>query len=161
MSPTPPPEPPPSRIAWPTYLTGGAVILGVLVDQLFHTRDLPDYLAIPGGLIAAGSLAYMAWAIKTLRWHNTPIEANRPARTLVMDGPYNATRNPIYISHVLFTLGLGMVLGSRTVVLLTPLLGVALHYLSVEPEERHLRKKFGREYDQWASDTPRWFWRNL
>jgi protein-S-isoprenylcysteine O-methyltransferase Ste14 len=161
MSTDTPPDRPPCRFAWPPYLAGGVFIGGLLLDGILRLRPPVEYFTIPGGLIAAGAAAYVLWAVKTLRWHETPIRADKPARTLVTDGPYQSTRNPIYIGVVLAAVGVGLVFGSWGVVMLSPLLGVALHYLCVIPEERHLSVKFGREYAMWAAETPRWHWRNL
>ena len=41
-------------------------------------------------------------------------------------------------------------------VLLIPVLFFALTKLAIEPEERHLREKFGEAFERFRARTPRW-----
>ena len=149
----------PALRPWPQLLVGGAIVLGLAVDLSLGT-DRPDALltVIGGPLVVAAALTNL-WCARVLREHDTPIQANRPANALVTEGPYFYSRNPIYVSYVTLVFGLGLVLGSWTVTLLAPVVAVALHYLSVLPEERHLHQKFRAKYAQWAGETPRWLFR--
>jgi len=159
VKPPTPPEEPPVRHPWPQLLVGAAIIGGLAVDiALGFERPDALFTVIGGPLVVAAILTIM-WCARLLRERDTPFQANRPARALVTDGPYVYSRNPIYVGYVALVFGLGLVLGSWTVTLLAPLVAVALHFLSVLPEERHLQQKFGEEYDQWAADTPRWLFR--
>ena len=149
----------PALRPWPQLLVGGAIVLGLAVDLTLGT-DRPDaLLTVIGGPFAAAAVLTILWCARLLREHETPIQANRPATALVTDGPYFYSRNPIYVAYVALVFGLGLVLGSWTVTLLAPLVGVALHYLSVMPEERHLQQQFGEKYKQYVSETPRWLFR--
>ncbi len=71
-------------------------------------------------------------------------------------GPFSVSRNPIYVSHVALTAGVGLLLGSVGVLLLTPTLAYALTKLSIEPEERHLEAQFAGAFRDYAARTRRW-----
>jgi protein-S-isoprenylcysteine O-methyltransferase Ste14 len=150
---------PPARLPWPQLLAGGAIIGGLAVDLLLGTERPHALFTMIGGPIVVAAILVNLWCARLLREHGTPIEANRPATELVVDGPYMYTRNPIYVCYVALVFGLGLALGSWTVTLLAPLVGVGLHFMSVLPEERHLQRKFSEKYAEWAAYTPRWVFR--
>ena len=156
MKPPPPPEEPPARQPWPQLLVCGAILGGLAVDFMLGSARPDALFTVIGGPLVVAAVLTIVWCARILREHHTPIEAYRPATALVTDGPYFYSRNPIYAGYVALVFGLGLVLGSWTVTLLAPFLALALHFFSVLPEERHLRQKFGEEYDQWAAETPRW-----
>jgi protein-S-isoprenylcysteine O-methyltransferase Ste14 len=158
-TPSPAPEAPPARLPLPQILVGVAIIGGLAVDLALGT-DRPDALyTVIGGPIVVVAVLTIVWCARMMREQETPFQANRPATALVTEGPFLYSRNPIYVSYVALVFGLGLVLGSWTVTLLAPLVGLALHYLSVLPEERHLQQKFGKDYDIWAAETPRWLFK--
>jgi protein-S-isoprenylcysteine O-methyltransferase Ste14 len=146
----------PAVRAWPQLLVLGAIVLGLAVDLIFGLDRPHELFTLVGGPFVVAAVLTILWCARLLREHETPIQANRPATALVTDGPYFYTRNPIYASYVALVFGLGLVIGSWTVTLLAPVVAVALHYISVLPEERHLQQKFGDKYAEYALETPRW-----
>ncbi|MBI3049592.1 MAG: isoprenylcysteine carboxylmethyltransferase family protein [Acidobacteria bacterium] len=126
--------------------------------------DRPWPLPIGGGA-ARTTVAWVfvaAWAglgagaIGAFRRHRTSPIPFRPATTLVTAGPYTFTRNPMYVSLALLTLGLALFLNTWwAVVLLVPAL-VAVQQFVIGPEERYLRRRFGAEYDQYTRQVRRW-----
>ncbi len=149
--------PPPSRVPWPPLLFIAVIIGGRVLDV---SLDLPKIsfgsVKIVGGILCALGLVNNIWCALTLRGHNTTILPHRAVATLVTSGPYRFSRNPIYISELALTVGIALVLRSWTILALTPPLFFALTKLAVEPEERHLREKFGAKFDAFCARTPRW-----
>ena len=150
-------ERPPSRIPWPPLLFIAVIVGGRALDHLLPMLSIPALPAhLAGALLVALGLATDAWCALVLRRHNTTILPHRAVAALVTSGPYRHSRNPIYICELALTLGCGLLLRSPAIVMLTPLLLFALTKLAIEPEERHLRAKFGREFERYAAQTPRW-----
>ena len=75
---------------------------------------------------------------------------------LIMSGPFRMVRNPLYLGN--WMIWSGLVLASRLVWMLPIAWAVfALQYgTMVIWEEARLRSKFGRQYDRYALDVPRW-----
>jgi protein-S-isoprenylcysteine O-methyltransferase Ste14 len=75
---------------------------------------------------------------------------------LIMSGPFRMVRNPLYLGN--WMIWSGLVLVSRLVWMLPIAWAVfALQYgTMVIWEEARLRSKFGRQYDRYALDVPRW-----
>jgi protein-S-isoprenylcysteine O-methyltransferase Ste14 len=159
---------PPARLPWPPLLIVGALILGQGLDRLFGQGldrltggALSGLVAFPGApligaLVVALALANDVWCALTFARLKTTILPHRAASRLATEGPFRFSRNPIYVSHVAVVAGLGLLLGSPFVVLLTPFLAFALQKLSIEPEERHLRAKFGPDFSAYVARTRRW-----
>lgn len=150
-------ERPPSRIAWPPLLFIAVIVAGRGLDAVFAAPEIPGWPAeLAGAVLVALGLANDVWCALTLRRHDTTILPHRAVMRLVTSGPYRYSRNPIYISELALALGCGLLLRSPAILALTPLLFLALTKLAVEPEERHLRAKFGAAFEAFEARTPRW-----
>jgi protein-S-isoprenylcysteine O-methyltransferase Ste14 len=147
---------PTTRIPWPPILIAAAICGGLVLDHLAPWAILPPLASLFGGAVIALTLANDIWCALTLSRHRTTILPHRPASALVTDGPYRYSRNPIYVSHVATTLGVGLLLRTPWIALLTPLLVVGLTRLAILPEERHLSRKFGADFAAYAARTRRW-----
>jgi len=80
----------------------------------------------------------------------------RPATTLVTNGPYRVTRNPIYIGFILLYFGIAILATSVWMLLLLVPLLIVLQRGVVEREETYLDAKFGEEYGKYKARVPRW-----
>ena len=80
----------------------------------------------------------------------------RPATALVTTGPFAHTRNPMYVSLALVTLGLGVLLATWwPIILLAPTLLIVQTFV-IQPEERYLRRRFGADYEAYTRRVRRW-----
>jgi len=154
------PDRPPARAPWPPMLIVATLAAGATLDAM-SGGALKSYVSFSAARILGGGVVTLAiandiWCAATLARHRTTIMPHRAASHLATDGPFQWSRNPIYISHVAATFGLGLLLNSPFTILLTPLLALALARLSIEPEERHLLSKFGEDYRAYMARTRRW-----
>ena len=151
---------PPARLPWPPLLMAATVAVGVALGRIAGdaTGTLLSGVIFQaaGGVLVAAALALDIWCARTLARRETTILPHRAASSLVIEGPYRFSRNPIYIAHVTLVLGVGLILAAPFIVALTPLLALVLQKLSIEPEERHLRAQFGADFDAYVARTPRW-----
>lgn len=156
MSPSETIDEPPSRIPWPPILIAASIGGGLVLDHLAPLASLPPIMRVIGGAVIVIAIVNDIWCAWTLARHNTTVMPHRPVSYLVTHGPYRFTRNPIYVSHVAATIGIGLLLRSPWILLLTPLLVVGLTQLAILPEERHLARKFGAGFANYAARTRRW-----
>lgn len=148
---------PPSRIPWPPLLMLATIGAGAILDALLPAPfPLPDAARAIGATIIVAALANDIWCAMLMARHKTTIRPDRAVSNLVTQGPFRRSRNPIYVSHVALVFGLGLVLGSLWTILLSPALAIGLTKLAIEPEERHLFKKFGSRFDAYVAQTRRW-----
>jgi protein-S-isoprenylcysteine O-methyltransferase Ste14 len=148
---------PPVRIPWPPLLIALTIAGGLALDALAPIPLAPSMaVQFAGGALVALALVNDIWCARALWRHKTTILPHHPVSHLVADGPYRYSRNPIYVSHVVLTFGVGLLLRSPWIVLLAPLLVVGLTRLAIVPEERHLSRKFGADFAAYAARTRRW-----
>ena len=77
------------------------------------------------------------------------------AKSLVKEGLYAHTRNPMYVGTLLFALGFCLMYGSPWMYLTVFPFFLLVYVSIVFEEERFLREKIGGEYDEYVRDTNR------
>ncbi len=104
-------------------------------------------LLIAGCLVALTGLGIRAYAAGHLE----------KDQSLATGGPYAYTRNPLYLGSLLIGVGL-VVAGAQWVLGVVFVVFFLVVYLPVmRREERNLRRRFGRELDDYAAAVPLFF----
>jgi protein-S-isoprenylcysteine O-methyltransferase Ste14 len=95
-------------------------VLGILLDAAYPVHFLPSPVAwtIGGLVLAAGIALGPFWRIRAMRRTNTTVRPDRPATTLVTDGPFRYSRNPLYLALTLMYAGIGIIANSLWALLL-------------------------------------------
>ncbi len=150
----------PSAFPWPPVLFAGTLLFGFAMGRLMPLRwpgldDLPARI-IGYGFGVAG-IGLSAWAILTLYSARTNIMPNRAADRLITWGPFRIWRHPIYMAETLILLGLAQISLNVWFVISAVLFTLLVRGLAVMPEERHLKAKFGAEYEAYMDRSRRWF----
>jgi protein-S-isoprenylcysteine O-methyltransferase Ste14 len=78
-----------------------------------------------------------------------------PPRRIVAQGPYRYTRNPMYLGHLIFMLGLALTFWSWFALVLL-VLRAAWFQLRVKGDEARLEAAFGAEYAAYRARVKRW-----
>lgn len=122
--------------------------------QLDRSIGLPQVL---GMVIAALGISMILWVGATFvrRGKGTPIPIEPPKR-LVINGLYRYVRNPMYVGAVLIVIAEGIYFGSWLLLLYAAGLWAMLHLAMVIFEEPQLKRRFGKEYEQYMAVVPRW-----
>lgn len=111
-------------------------------------------------LLAWGYLQY--WLIGTYRTRlgGGGPGMNTPPEHLVTTGPYAWCRNPMYLGHVVFLLGLTLTFQSLLGLLITVATAIWFHF-RVQRDERRLSERFGQAYVDYSARVRRWIPRLL
>lgn len=153
-----PHEPDPGSIIAPSpVVLLGTFLCGVAFDRRKRVESLPRPLnAIVGIACLVAGTGLFVGAIRTMRRAGTgPSHADEPA-SLLTEGVFGYSRNPIYLGNCLQYVGLSLLYNSLwPLVLLAP----AVAYLDrvVAREERYLEATFDEEYRRYSDDVGRWF----
>jgi protein-S-isoprenylcysteine O-methyltransferase Ste14 len=147
----------PGVIAKPPSLFVAALAAGFALEWIVPTsfvRGAPRF-ALGAALLGAG-VWLMSASMRQQRRAGTNIETDRPTETIVTDGPYRWSRNPIYVALVLIYLGVAVLGDSLWVLgLLVPLL-VVMRFGVIAREEAYLDRKFGDVYRAYRARVRRW-----
>jgi|SRR5581483_3515836 len=126
-------------LAWELLLHGGQL------------RFAPLFLP----LMAWGYLQYRLCGRYRIQRGGGGPGMDTPPERLVTTGPFAYTRNPMYLGHIIFLVGLALTLHSPLAALLAAFTAVWLHY-RVRRDERRLVERFGEPYAAYLGRTKRW-----
>jgi protein-S-isoprenylcysteine O-methyltransferase Ste14 len=118
-----------------------------------------SWLAIPLWLIGSLVILDCFWNF-TVKGRGTPVPID-PPKELVITGPYNYVRNPIYVGVLLIFLGHFLWFGYWALLIYTASALIGVHLFVILYEEPTLKRKFGSEYEEYFKRVPRWiprFW---
>jgi len=89
---------------------------------------------------------------------DTTVDPRSPekASTLVTDGVYEFTRNPMYLGFVLMLGGWVAILASPASIAIVALYAFYLDRVQIPPEEAALKARFGAAFDDYAARVRRW-----
>ena len=114
---------------------------------------IPTWVGYPivilGLVLAFGAMTQFSRA-------KTTVDPHGSVSTIVVDGPYRFSRNPIYVGLVCVLIGLPLALGTLWGLVLSPLFIVLMNNLVIQHEEAYLEKKFWDEYTSFKSRVRRW-----
>lgn len=134
-------------------LIAAATKIHLMVWGAFTIRPLT---AIAGTLLMLGGLTLTAFCVRLFRAKDTPVRPTRPVKTVVINGPYAYSRNPIYLGMLLFLSGISVLLNSPAFALTVLLFWLTVHFGAVIPEERYLLRTQGNTYRQYQQQVRRW-----
>jgi protein-S-isoprenylcysteine O-methyltransferase Ste14 len=117
----------------------------------------PNSLEAVGGasLIAWGVLLNI-WAERLFRRGTTGVCPFSPAAVLVKRGPFNLSRNPMYLGLIAISVGATLATDTFSNIWISVAFAIWLHYAYVLPEEEFMHDRFGVDYEQYTKRVPRW-----
>jgi protein-S-isoprenylcysteine O-methyltransferase Ste14 len=149
----------PNKIPWPPIIYANAALIALLLQWKFPLPWVTDsrqpMFQLAGLVLMAFALAIEFATGTALHKKNTTILPHRPASTLVTDGPYAWSRNPIYFANTILIAGAGLLFGAGWLILAAPIAAALTSQLAVKREEKHLEHKFGEAWRQYAARVPR------
>ncbi|MEE1612955.1 methyltransferase family protein [Microvirga sp. CF3016] len=142
----------------PPLAWGLAVLAGLSLHWLVPLPFLPATVpaAWLGTAVFVLALALVVWAIVTMSRAGSNVPTNRPTTTIVENGPYRFTRNPIYLGMFLGLIGLGIAFDNLWLLIMLVLFVIVIRYGVVAREEAYLDRKFGDSYRVYHSRVRRW-----
>jgi protein-S-isoprenylcysteine O-methyltransferase Ste14 len=90
-----------------------------------------------------------------MRLWGTLYVGGRKDKRLVTDGPYSICRNPLYVGSLLLGISLAMFLKSGLFLVAIVAVSTAYAAYLVPHEEQRLLRRFGRPYEDYRRQTPR------
>jgi protein-S-isoprenylcysteine O-methyltransferase Ste14 len=150
----------PSAIPWPPLIFVVAIVAALLMGSFYSLPWLPvtisDGLFAVGIMMVVGGFAFDIYSLRTLKKHKTTISPIKGAKNLVTSGPFALSRNPIYLGNTVITLGLGIATANPWFFIFAIIGAMAVNYLQILPEEKHLAHRFGKQWRVYAKKVRRW-----
>jgi protein-S-isoprenylcysteine O-methyltransferase Ste14 len=105
--------------------------------------------------LLAGVVLNLA-ADKALKEAATTVKPFQESAALVTEGPFSMSRHPMYLGMVLGLLGVAIVMGTLTPLLLVPLFAVVVQWEFIRVEERMLDARFGEAWQAYKANVRPW-----
>ena len=144
------------RLLPPVYLFASIVLMAALHELLPVARVLSDPWTLVGLIPMAAGVALPIAGARAFRRHQTTIKPFQVSTSLVQDGVFGFSRNPIYIGLILIVIGLALLLGTLTPFAVCIAFAALLHYRFVLTEEKMLAERFGAEWQDYSTRVRRW-----
>ena len=111
----------------------------------------------PGIALVAISWIPPVWAIVLFHREGTEVKPTSATnRKLITSGPYQFTRNPMYLGLVILTLGIAIWAGAWPMFGAPIALFATANWVHIPFEEAKMRRQFGAVYDNYVARVRRW-----
>lgn len=142
------------------------MLLAALVMWALHRwMPLAQWIDHPwnrlGWLPVLAGIGIAVAAIGRFQQAHTTVNPREPhtASSLVTDGVFRLSRNPMYLGLLLVLIGWALYLGSTSPWIVPPLFVMVVTVLQIIPEEQALEKLFGEAYHDYRQHVMRWIGR--
>jgi protein-S-isoprenylcysteine O-methyltransferase Ste14 len=144
-------------LAAPPFFFIIPLLVGAIVEYFVPTSLLATVPSIIIGLLFSwASLPFIILSLKSFYKVKTTFDARKTTTTLVTTGIYNISRNPAYLSLVLFYIGLSFLINSVWILILVMAAIYSVQKFCIEREEKYLESKFGSQYLNYKKKVRRW-----
>ncbi|MHA1945583.1 MAG: methyltransferase family protein [Candidatus Hodarchaeales archaeon] len=131
----------------------------VLLEIIFPENPIIIFpYNLIGLLMGVLGFALIIWANYTLL-QKISIEEREPFHTpsaLVLNGPFQFSRNPVYLSVIIIALGFAIFFGSLILFIFPPIFFIVFNRFLIRWEEKTLEEAFGEEYLNYKRHVRRW-----
>ncbi len=140
-----------------TVLVPGTVAVYVPLLLAGERRPAGGLLAMAACVLFALGAALYAWCVFDFATigGGTPAPIDAPRR-LVVRGPYQVVRNPMYVAVLAVILGQALLFRAAIVLAYAALVATGFFLFVTQYEEPHLRRTFGAEYEAYRARVGRW-----
>lgn len=135
----------------------GVVAFGVPIAAGLHSRQPLQFVRVATVLLAFGTFLLL-WCVREFYVCGRGTLAPwAPPRQLVTTGPYRLSRNPMYVAVIVILLGWSTLWLSSGLLIYTAVVLLAFHLRVRYSEEPWAARRFGIQWQAYATRVPRWF----
>jgi protein-S-isoprenylcysteine O-methyltransferase Ste14 len=142
---------------WPPVAIGAPWIAGWLVTQVWDDPvGLGRWRVAVGWALVVLFAMWNGWSLWLFARHETGLLPGQATHTMIEEGPYRLSRNPLYVGLLALYLGLALLAPTFWGLVLFPAAVLLVFWGAIRPEERFLRARFGGPYEDYARRVRRW-----
>jgi protein-S-isoprenylcysteine O-methyltransferase Ste14 len=142
----------------PPLIFVGGFLIGLAVERLVPVSGPPVPLRVVVGLLGlAGFLYFDGFATGAFgRAGTSVLPLGDRTTSVVTNGPYRFSRNPMYVGMTLLYVGIAAATGVIWAFAPLPVVLIVIRYYVIEREETYLAAKFGDSYREYQFRVRRW-----
>lgn len=147
----------PHVLVFPPLLFAGTMVVALILHLLWPATALPASTARLLGVVMLVLSALLAYSAQNaMKRAGTNIRPDQPTLVIVTEGPFRASRNPLYLAAIGMYIGIALLLNTGWALILLVPMFVILQQGVVRREERYLERKFGEQYLVYRDRVRRW-----
>jgi protein-S-isoprenylcysteine O-methyltransferase Ste14 len=140
----------------PPFVLLAAIILGVVLNSIWPLPFIPSALVLGGPVILIAAVLVFVLSLREFRLTGTPVRGSERTTTIVRTGPYQFSRNPIYLAFVLFLFGLAVSLNNLWLLVAVAAFASFMSIIVIPREEQFLERNFQPQYSEYKATVRRW-----
>ncbi|MGB8634827.1 MAG: isoprenylcysteine carboxylmethyltransferase family protein [Rhodanobacteraceae bacterium] len=109
-----------------------------------------------GWVVVAMGMVLLAWAERQFASHSTSHDHRAVASSLITTGPFQYSRNPVYLGLAILLAGFALALNTPWLVFFAPLAMLVMQFHVVPKEEACMEKLFPHAYPRYRQSVRRW-----
>lgn len=130
-------------------------LLAATLPLAQFTLPAHSTLAIVVAMVAVAIDVSALWAFRRAQTTINPL-APQKSSTVVTNGVYRYSRNPMYLGMLLLLIAVGVYLGKLSPWIVPPLFVWLINQWQIIPEEKMLTELFGERYRNYKRAVRRW-----
>lgn len=142
---------------WPPVAVGAPLLAGWLVSARWGDPiELGGWRTPLGWLLVAFFAGWNGWSLWLFARHDTGLLPGQATHSMIEEGPYRVSRNPLYVGMLALYVGLALLAPTFWGLVLFPAAVLLVLWGAIHPEERFLHERFGEPYDDYRRRVRRW-----
>jgi protein-S-isoprenylcysteine O-methyltransferase Ste14 len=140
----------------PAYVLASIVLMAALHFTVPAARLIASPWNFLGVIPLAVGIVINIVADRAFHRAGTTVKPFQQSTSLITTGVYRLSRHPMYLGLVLVVLGIAVITGSLTPLLVVPIFALLLDRKFIAAEERLLEKRFGSAWLEYKKSVRRW-----
>ena len=133
------------------------LILSIWLNFIFPIRAILYAPYTYFGIIIIGfGIVIGLWSRSLFLKSKTTLSPYETPTSLVTSGPFNISRNPMYLGMAAILLGIAIFLGTLVTFIFPAIFIMIIETLLIPDEERKLENKFGEHYKEYKNKVRQW-----
>ena len=145
-----------TEIMPPTWMFLAIIVMLILNFAIPLGWVVPPLWNLVGLIFLVSGMILNLFADNTFKQAGTTVKPFRESSSLVTNGVFQISRNPMYLGMILILTGIAVLLRSLSPFLIVPLFAILIDRTYVRVEEQMLAEKFGTIWDAYKVKTRRW-----
>ena len=144
---------------FPPYLVLLGLVISFLLEFLLYRNQIFHYSIVyrlVGIILTIGVILLFVKAVRIFNLRKEKIHPRSISTQIFKDGPFQFSRNPIYLAMFVLLIGVGLTLNSFWFLYSGLVVAIMIHYGVIIPEENYLEKEFGKDYLEYKKTVRRW-----
>ena len=137
------------------------LLMAILVMIISHFMVplawiIPPMWSLAGLVLIATGVMINLMADKAFHQAHTTVKPFEESSSLVTNGVFRISRNPMYLGFVMILIGIAVLLRTLSPYLVALVFAILMDMRYIRTEEYMLKEKFGLSWEQYRSGTRRW-----